>query len=627
MPRSIPVSVVLLVAVGSLRAQNAINLDPVATGLTAPIGLAHANDDRLFIVEQRGLIRIIQNGTLLPTPFLDVSARLVEPRPGFDERGLLGLAFHPDYFYEGRFFIYYSAPRPPDTEVTFEEPGIPVGVNDFTHLGIRFLGGQVGNPAEPELTSSAPAVYQVPAAGTATITFPAPVAITKFFFVHRPTDSPGSVQAFDANGTPRGAPVASRPATFQGDPANFVTLDQSSAGIRELRLQAGASGGGKSFTLFLDDLKAFNYNHKSVISEFRVSLGDPNVADPNSERILLEVNEPQFNHNAGQMAFGPVDRYLYIALGDGGGANDINLGHAPEGNGQHLNTLLGKILRIDVDGGLPYAIPPDNPFVGVEGLDEIWAYGLRNPWRFSFDRGGTRQMFCSDVGQNLFEEVDIIVRGGNYGWRIREGLHCFDPLNPNSPPPSCPNTGAMGEPLIDPIHEYGRTVGISVTGGFVYRGTAMPALVGQYIFGDWSRGFAVPDGSLFRLEEVSPGVWQRTDFAVRRGAEAPPRFGRYVNSFGEGPDGELYVLSQDQLAFNHTTGMVHRMSLAPEVGDFDLDGDVDLSDFTVFQLCFGGSNNPPAGTCPAGVDADLDADGDVDLADFIIFQQNFTGSQ
>ncbi|MGE0478922.1 MAG: PQQ-dependent sugar dehydrogenase [Phycisphaerae bacterium] len=574
---------ILFVAVPPVRAQDTINLHPIATGLTAPVAMAHCNDNRLFVCEQRGLIRVIDNDVLLPTPFIDLGPRLVTARPGFDERGLLGIAFHPDYQTNGRFYVYYSAPRPADRTVTFDEPGIPVGNSNFSFNGATFAGGTVDTALEPPLYSSGLRAYLIPASTVATITFDEPVAMVRMFFVHRAADSAGSVQVFDANNAARGGPVASRVATVMGDPANFVLIDQSSPGIKSLRFTAGASGAGNPLTLFVDDLETFDWQHKSVVAEYRVSMADPNVADPSSERVVLEVNEPQFNHNAGQLAFGP-DGYLYISLGDGGGANDNGFRHDPvTGNGQSLNTLLGKILRIDVDGAPPYAIPADNPFVGIDGRDEIWAFGLRNPWRFSFDRADGR-IFCSDVGQNLFEEVDIIVRGGNYGWHIREGLSCFDPLNPTVPPMSCPTMGANGEPLIDPIHVYSHSLGISVTGGFVYRGAGIPELVGQYIFGDWSRSFGAPDGALFRLEQTFPGVWTRFDLRALQGAEAAPRLGRYVSAFGEGPDGELYLLSQRQVGFGGTTGTVHRIVRAPSEGDANCDGLVNNFDIDPFVL-------------------------------------------
>jgi glucose/arabinose dehydrogenase len=210
--------------------------------------------------------------------------------------------------------------------------------------------------------------------------------------------------------------------------------------------------------------------HTNVLSRFRVRKDDPNRADPASEEELLRVTHKYWNHDGGTVVFGP-DGYLYLALGDGGAADD------PDKNGQNLATLLGKVIRIDVDhkdGGKPYAIPKDNPFVGKPGArPEIWAYGLRNPWRMAFDRK-TGKLWTSDVGQNLYEEIDILVSGGNYGWSVREGLHPF----------SDQGSGPRKD-LIDPIWEYHHDVGKSMTGGTVYRGKAFPELEGAYLYADY----------------------------------------------------------------------------------------------------------------------------------------------
>ncbi len=211
---------------------------------------------------------------------------------------------------------------------------------------------------------------------------------------------------------------------------------------------------------------------RTVISRFRTSASNPDSADPSSEVILLEQPQPFVNHNGGQLAFGP-DGYLYIAFGDGGSGGD------PYGNGQNTATLLGKILRINVDssdGKHHYAIPPDNPFAGdTSKKQEIYAYGLRNPWRFSFDG---RTLWCGDVGQDEWEEIDTVIKGGNYGWNIMEGTHCFQP------PSGCDQAG-----LILPILDYGHVHRrCSITGGFVYRGKEIPSLVGKYVFADFCTG-------------------------------------------------------------------------------------------------------------------------------------------
>lgn len=247
---------------------------------------------------------------------------------------------------------------------------------------------------------------------------------------------------------------------------------------------------------------------RTVVAEFRASEGDPDVAEE-EETILFELAQPASNHNAGMIAFGP-DGKLYIATGDGGGSGDSF------GNGQNPGTLHAKILRIDVDNGDPFAIPADNPFVGdPEFRPETWAWGFRNPWRFSFDRLNGR-LFVADVGQNLHEEVDMVERAGNYGWSIMEASSCF------SPPSGCDTTG-----LQLPIHEYGRNQGASVTGGYVYRGVQQTEFRGSYIFGDFiSR-------RIWALTEQENGEWERRLLLDTSLALA---------SFGEDEEGELYAL-------------------------------------------------------------------------------------
>ena len=229
-----------------------------------------------------------------------------------------------------------------------------------------------------------------------------------------------------------------------------------------------------------------NYNARegtndfTRISRFSVSAEDPNRADPSSELILLEFIQPFKNHDGGQIAFGP-DGYLYIATGDGGSGND------PLNAGQDLRTLLGKILRIDVDNtdeGMDYAVPETNPYAGnSQYLPEIYAWGLRNPWRFSFD-SETGTLWCGDVGQNLYEEISIIEKGGNYGWRLMEGFHCFNPRNPQDRNFDCDSVS-----LIAPVWEYEHTGGnVSITGGYVYHGSRTPGLQGKYVYADFSSG-------------------------------------------------------------------------------------------------------------------------------------------
>ena len=447
-----------------------IELETLASGLTAPLGVTHAGDGsgRLFITEQTGQIRIVEDGNLLSPPFLDISGKLPSLNTFFDERGLLGVAFHPNYERNGRFFVRYSAPR-------------------------------TGDPGEP------------------------------------------------CFGTSRGC-------------------------------------------------------HAEVLAEYAVSDNDPNLADPSSEIILFTVDEPQFNHDGGEVAFGP-DGFLYFSLGDGGGAHDgladSPPSHGPIGNGQNIETTLGSILRINIDRftichknqtiqvsttAIPahldhgdslgpcegddapiYDIPLTNPFVGQPGIDEIYAYGLRNPYKFSFDDGpgGDGKLYLADVGQNLFEEVNIIERGGNYGWVIREGFHCFDPFNPTNPPATCSDTGPHGEPLIDPIVEYshpgsgfGFEGGITVIGGFVYRGSQSPSLSGNYIFGDFAQAFFNPSGTLYFLENPTGENPEIQQFQI--GLDDLP-YGLFLKGFGEGEDGEVYACGSTALAPTGNTGVCERI--------------------------------------------------------------------
>lgn len=435
----LPAALLLVVLLGTpAPAQEAqgerpsVGLKQIAEGLTSPVALVAAPDDsgRLFVVDQIGVIRVLSDGTMLEQPFLDISERLVELTPGFDERGLLGLAFHPNFATNGRFFVYYSGP-----------------------------------------------------------------------------------------------------------------------------LREGAPAG---------------FNHTSRVSEFSVSATDPNEALHDSESILLQVDQPQFNHNAGTLLFGPDDGFLYISIGDGGGADDVGLGHVEDwydanagGNGQDIKqNLLGNILRIDVDGGDPYAIPADNPFVGTEGLDEIYAYGFRNPYRMSFDMGGNHELFVGDAGQNLWEEVSIAVKGGNFGWNVKEGTHCFDTENPDVSPSECPDAEPDRKPLIDPVIEYANHhqpggLGAAVVGGHVYRGSSLPQFSGRYIFGDWSREFEEPDGSLFVAKRRKRGLWHLDELQITTNPTG--RLGDYLLGFGQDLAGEMYVLTTDNTGPTGTTGKVYKL--------------------------------------------------------------------
>lgn len=306
------------------------------------------------------------------------------------------------------------------------------------------------------------------------------------------------------------------------------------------------------------------WDHTSHLSLFQVT-PDFSRIDPASEQVLLQIDKPQRNHNSGRLAFGP-DGYLYVGVGDGGGAHDGGgraepaLGHPGQGNGQNTQVLLGKVLRLDVDApGRPYSIPRDNPFAdGRQGRPEIFAWGFRNPWGLVFDRAGQRQLFVADVGQNLFEEVNIVERGGNYGWRVREGFHGFDPANPDRAATNAPAVDAEGRPFREPILEYphpprnkpvptNEPTGISVTGGHVYRGKALPALQGRYVFGDWSRSWALPDGVLLMGTPGPSGGRWTVDFLPMAGKDdAPFKLGAYLVAFGEDADGELYVMTNSR---------------------------------------------------------------------------------
>ncbi len=265
-------------------------------------------------------------------------------------------------------------------------------------------------------------------------------------------------------------------------------------------------------------------NGATTVARYQVS-PNPDVADASSAFTMLTVSQPFANHNAGMLAFSPIDGYLYIGLGDGGSAND------PQNNGQKPGTLLGKMIRIDVDGGSPYAVPGDNPWAGVpDTLDEIWAFGLRNPWRYSFDRV-TGDLYLADVGQNTLEEVNFQDSGSpggeNYGWRLKEGTNCFNP------PTDCDPGGL----LTDPIHEYthgGSPFRCSVTGGYVYRGCAIPDLQGTYFFADYC------SGQVWSLRYDGNALTDFQDRTIELGLPAMD-----ISSFGQDDWGELYILAYD----------------------------------------------------------------------------------
>jgi glucose/arabinose dehydrogenase len=382
-----------------------------------------------LVADQAGTAHIVsRDGQRTDQPFLDVRSRLVKLNSGFDERGLLGLALHPKYTENKKFFVVYSAPL------------------------------REGAPAE--------------------------------------------------------------------------------------------------------------WDHTMRLSQFTAN-ADGQSAKADSEKVILEIDKPYFNHNGGMILFGP-DNYLYFAVGDGGNANDQDerskpKGRPEEGYAQNLQTHLGKILRIDIDKGSPYAVPQDNPFLGKDAKPEIWAYGLRNPWRISFDRGGEHELFAADVGQDGFEEVDIIKKGGNYGWRIKEGFHCFNLADTRKPLPDCAETGANGDRLIDPILEYKNfkaypraadAQGISITGGYVYRGKALNGWEGKYIFADWSRAWVKADAVLFAASKGSEGKW---NWERIKPSTHPESMAFYITGFGEDAEGELYIFTNNSNALMGNGGKILKL--------------------------------------------------------------------
>ncbi|MEO6000445.1 MAG: PQQ-dependent sugar dehydrogenase [Chitinophagaceae bacterium] len=416
-------------------------LQLVLEGLVSPLTLSESPDKtkRLFVVDQIGKIWIIgADGTRMAEPFIDVASKMVTLSTGYDERGLLGFAFHPQYNTNGKFYIFYSAP-------------------------------------------------------------------------------------------PR-----------SGGPAPGV-----------------------------------NWNNLVRVSEFKVSASNPNKADINSEKVILEVNHPQSNHNGGTIAFG-ADGYLYISIGDGGGANDTPVGHVPDwylvnagGNGQDVYAnLLGNILRIDINGGTPYRIPSDNPFVKGPGLPEIYAYGFRNPYRFSFDMGGTHELYAGDAGQVLWEEIDIVKKGGNYGWNVKEGTHCFNTDTPSVVRKSCPLYDTAGNPLLDPIIELtnaatpGGGLATTIVGGNVYRGKEIANFAGRYIFGIYGQAGGVPNGKLFIANRREGSLWTYDPILLKN---YPDNLGAYLKGFGQDLDGEIYIMVSSVQGPTGANGKIYKIAMVGKI--------------------------------------------------------------
>ena len=442
----------------------AVRLQPVATGLAAPLyGINPPGDtSRLFVLEQNGLMLVLENGILSPTPALDLQSRVsppLNPANANDERGLLGLAFHPGFF----------------------------------------------NPVSPG--------YR-----------------TLYTYTSEPLE-----------GNPLTFPVPDEPT--QDDSVN---------------------------------------NYVNVVSEYKMTTPTSNVVDPNSRRVVFTIGKDQGNHNGGTVAFGP-DGYLYLATGDGGGSNDRGRAHLePLGNAQVITggNVLGKMLRIDplhpsltptsIDtpsGNGEYRIPYDNPFQGQDQVPEIYAYGLRNPYRFAFDRANG-ELILADVGQRNIEEINRIVSGGNYGWAIKEGTFLFD--RPTGSIGDPPGNNSPGDPpgLIDPISgtigtlQYDHGDGISITGGFVYRGTAIPELFGKYLFGDLALRSLPPrvDGRLFYADLDTGEI---KEFLLPQFTDDQLPNGLTVHGFGEDGNGELYAMVTNTPS-NGNGGIVYKFVPVPE---------------------------------------------------------------
>jgi len=393
-------------------------------------------------------------------------------------------------------------------------------------------GGTGGLDARPDNTTCVATVQ--PSLGTAiddaqvfpNLSFQSPVLMlqapgdsTKWYIV----EQRGVVKVFDnVNST-------SSTATYI-DLQGPVNNDTGEAGLLGMAFDPNFATNGRVYLSYTADPTSGSSVLESRISRFTASGG---VLTPGSETILLRIAQPYANHNGGNIAFGP-DGDLYAGFGDGGSGGD------PENHSQNRSELLGKLIRIDVSaGGSTYAIPSDNPYAGgalcASGVSsgsalcpEIYAYGFRNPWRWTFDRAApTPEIWLADVGQNTYEEVDRVERGGNYGWRFREGLHCYNPST------NCPTT-ANGAPLIDPVAEYAHDLGISVTGGYVYRGTAIASLAGRYLFGDFG------SGRIFGLIPDSTGVLQRQELLATSAQ---------ISSFAQGNDGEIYYVDYSGTLF------------------------------------------------------------------------------
>ncbi len=395
-----------------------------------------------------------------------------------------------------------SPPDPPSTPNPTETP-VPPGA-DLTNQDSSEAATFSTYPSQTKLhTPDVPIGLKFVAGG-----FSAPMQVAeshdgsgRLFLV----DQNGYVKIFFMNGT-----VLEQP--FLDIRDRMIPIDPAydERGLLSIVFHPEYASNGRVFAYYSAPLRPGAdpaWSCTNHLSEFRISARDPNQVDVTTETVLLQLDKPYQNHNGGTLLFGPDDGYLYLPLGDGGRADDTGMGHTPLiGNGQDLSTLHGKVIRIDVDSTSPgkhYAIPPDNPFLGnARNLPEIYAYGFRNPAYATFDSGDSHKMFIASAGQQLFESVDIVYRGGNYGWNIREGTHCFNPQNNLQPlTGSCPTTGYRGEPLIGPVVELGHDVGNTIVGGVVYRGSMMPALQGAYLFGTWADGNRMSGGGTLLIAD------------------------------------------------------------------------------------------------------------------------------
>src|SRR2546430_7187106 len=423
-----------LIERGSIK----VRLTTVASGLTAPLELTSAADGSgsLFIVQQPGQILILQDRAILPTPFLDVSSRLVPLMPAYDKRGLLGFAFPPDFN-----------------------------------------------------NASAPGFHKI------------------YTYTNESVDGP----------------------------ADFTVPDPSP------------------------------FDNQVVIAEWQVSATNPDVIDPSTRREVMRIDHPQFNHEGGKLAFRATDHYLYLSEGDGGNANDVGDGHNPnKGNGQDKTTVLGKLLRIDpldpaltmgspdpISANGKYRVPHTNPFLAQpRAVHEIFVYGLRNPFRFTFD-ATLDQLIIADVGQNNIEEIDLGVSGSNYGWNKKEGTFLFNPDDGTITPDPNPDPR-----LVNPVAEYSHFDGIAVIGGFTYRGTLVPLLANRYIFGDL--GGNAGSARLFYTYLGNGAI-----FEFQMG-QHNPLLGSFLKGFGQDDSGELYVMIDSNIGPSGTGGQVLKIVRASE---------------------------------------------------------------